>query len=146
MVKKQYVVTAIAAIFLAACVVFLSAGETIDAQSCRIVRISGGAGVQVTDINIEPQSLMIPKGTCVVWFNRAKAQEVKVVFEEGKTCQNLTDAPVGFKIDAAKDCYVTDYISFGGTSSLRFVEEGTFKYTVETEAGEKGTARITVQK
>ena len=145
MVKKQYVVTAIGAFFLAACVVFLFAGETIDAQSCRVVRIGGGAGVQVKEINLEPPSLMISKGTCVVWFNRARAQEVKVVFEDGKTCQNLTDAPVGFKIDAAKDCYVTDYIPFGGTSSLRFVEKGVFKYTVEAAGGVKGAARIEVQ-
>ena len=81
-------------------------------------------------IRLEPETILVSKGTCVIWNNWTGAQEVIVKFEEGKKCDDVTDAPVGFKLDAA-NCFVTDLIPFGGTSSLRFVEEGSYDYVVE---------------
>ena len=71
-------------------IVFLANQETADAQKCRIVRIhqeKGGAG---TVIRVEPETLHISKGTCVIWINWVKAQEVSVVFrEDGKNCRMI---------------------------------------------------------
>jgi hypothetical protein len=82
-------------------------------------------------IRVEPETMQISKGSCVIWFNRAAANEVKVVFEEGKKCAAVTDAAVGFGMDDYGQCFVTSWLPFGGTSSLRFKEAGTFEYAIE---------------
>jgi len=108
--------------------------DTLSAQECRLVRLHGGIGTNVSEIRIEPRALWISKGTCVIWSNWVRTDEVKVKFEDGKKCEAVTDAPVGFKMHDV-DCYVTDFISLGGTSSLKFNEAGTYKYTVESAGG-----------
>ena len=108
--------------------------ETVNAQECRLVRLHGGIGGNVSEIRIEPRTLWVSKGTCVIWSNWVRTDEVKVKFEDGKKCEDVTDAPVGFTMDA-DNCYVTDWIALGGTSSLKFNEAGTYKYTVEAAKG-----------
>jgi len=108
--------------------------ETISAQECRLIRLYGGVAGNVAEIRIEPNSIWISKGTCVIWSNWVRTDEVKVVFEDGKKCEDVTDAPVGFSMNA-DNCYVTDWISLGGTSSLRFNEAGTYQYVVEAAGG-----------
>ena len=74
-----------------------------------------------------------------MWVNFAR-DEVKIIFEEGKKCEDVTEAPSGFKLDA-QNCYVTDYVKLGGTSSLKFNQQGTYDYEVKAfgkEATEKG--------
>lgn len=141
MKRIGYLVIAIACILI----VGIMLPQQSNSQECRIITILGGATAQTQELILSAPSLVVQKGDCVVWFNRARANEVKVSFENGKTCQNLTDAPFGFKIDDAKDCYVTSWIPFGGTSSLRFVKKGALNYTVETAGGIKTTGKILVQ-
>jgi hypothetical protein len=52
-------------------------GGVADAQECRVIRIHGMAVHE--SVQLEPQTVVISKGTCVIWFNRAAAQEMKVV-------------------------------------------------------------------
>ena len=93
---------------------------------------------------IEPPILQIEKGTTVVWFNDAKA-ELKVTFEDGKKCDDVTEAASAFSLDA-KNCYVTTWLPFGATSSLRFTEAGTFEYIVDFAGMKKPKrARIIVK-
>jgi hypothetical protein len=73
-----------------------------------------------------------------------------VIFEDGKSCDDSSDAPSGFSMKA-DGCYVTSWITFGGTSSLHFTEPGTFTYTVEAKtAGQirktKGKILVTAAK
>lgn len=111
--------------------------ETINAQECRVVRLHGTVYPSTT-IRIEPKIVRISKGTCVIWSNWVRKGEVQIAFEEGKKCEDMTDSPVGFKMDA-HNCYVTSFVSRGGTSSLMFNEPGTFDYTVKAGAvAEKG--------
>ena len=42
----------------------------------------------------------------------------------------MTKAPVRFKPDFS-GCFLTDYLNFGETSSLVFVEAGRFDYEIE---------------
>lgn len=116
---------------------------SLDAQDCRIVRIYGGIPQYVEGIRIEPETIWASKGTCVIWNNTMRTDEVKIVFEEGKKCDDMTDASVGFKLDA-ENCYVTTWIPFGGTSSLMFREEGTFEYVVEAKGGVKSKGKIMI--
>jgi hypothetical protein len=83
-----------------------------------------------THAGIEPQILEVAKGDCVVWINWAREENVKVIFREGKKCADMTKAPVKFKPDFS-GCYLTDYLGFGETSSLIFVEAGKVDYDVE---------------
>jgi hypothetical protein len=67
---------------------------------------------------------------------------LKIVFEDGKKCEDVTDAASGFLTEGP--CYVTSWVTFGGTSSLKFNEEGTYDYFVDAkghgpEARKKGT-------
>jgi len=124
--------------FGVSCVAVLMIGlltwETISAQECRLIKIHGRT--EHPTIMIEPDTLWVSKGDCVVWFNRVAAKEIQVVFEEGKKCLDVTNAPIGFSLDA-HSCYVTSWIPFAGTSSLRFMEKGTYNYVVEAK-GMKG--------
>jgi hypothetical protein len=143
--KKRHLLILIGVVFFFATFILLENLETVSAQECRIVRLHGGAGVQVRGLRIEPDFLVISKGGCVIWSNwvRGVGEDVKVIFEEGKTCRDMTEAPSGFKLDESS-CYVTSWLPFGATSSLKFKEEGTFAYTVETQTGKKAKGTINV--
>lgn len=41
-------------------------------------------------------------------------------------------AATGFKMDFS-GCYLTDFLPLGGTSSLRFTEEGSYDYEIEAK-------------
>jgi hypothetical protein len=123
--------------------IFQTTQGTVNAKEARIVSIFGGDTYSLKSIRLEPQYLTISKDTVVIWNNWARAHEVKVIFEEGKKCQDVTDAPTGFKLDF-KSCYVTSWIPLGGTSSLRFTEKGVYKYVVETSGSVKGRGEIRV--
>ena len=111
--------------------VIVGAVMPASAQDCRLIRIQGMA-VQKT-IRVEPETLLVSKGTCVIWLNRASAEEVKVVFEDGKECASVSDSPTGFSLNH-QQCYVTSWIPFGGTSSLRFNEAGSYEYVMEIKS------------
>jgi hypothetical protein len=128
-------------IFLA---IFLLNAVAIEAaEECRVVQISG-IGSPVS-IRIDPETLSVSKGTCVVWINWARAVEVKVMFREGQKCAAATKAPAGFRMDAM-NCLVTDYIPLGGTASLMFAEEGAYDYEVGAAFATPQRGRIIVKK
>lgn len=119
----------------------------VQAQECRIIRILGMTTHK--SIRAEPEILRVSKGSCVIWVNWSTA-EVKVIFKEGKKCASVSEAPVGFSLDY-EECFVTSWVPFGGTSSLRFKEAGVFEYEIEEAVGEvgeegrkMGTGKITV--
>lgn len=113
---------------------FLANWEAINANECRIVRLAGEVDLS-TKLLIEPSVLRIQKGTCVIWLNWVKTEEVRIVFEDGKKCEDMTDSPIGFELDAA-DCYVTTFVARGETSSLMFNEPGTFAYVIKASGAE----------
>jgi len=92
-------------------------------EKCLPVYIRSQAG-------IEPETLNVAKGDCVVWINWTRGEDVRVIFMEGKKCADMTKAPIRFKPDFS-GCFLTDYLNFGETSSLVFVEAGRFDYEVE---------------
>ena len=112
-------------------------------SECRIIRIYG-EGTQPGKIHLEPNILTISKGTCVIWINWSKEQEVSVKFENSMKCHDVTDAPMMFALDAA-NCYVTSWIPRGSTSSLRFNEPGELEYVVTNRDGSTTKGRIFVE-
>ena len=105
--------------------------ERGSAQECRVIRIMGKA--EHLPLTLEQPNTFINKGDCVVWFNRAFANEVQVSFKEGKKCLDVTKSSMGFTLNA-ESCFVTSWIPFAGTSSLRFMEKGTYKYEVKAKS------------
>jgi hypothetical protein len=112
------------------------------ASEVRIIRINADTLDGKKELYIEPNTSWVPKDTVVIWVNQARTDEVKVVFEEGKRCADVTSPTNAFNLDAT--CYVTSWVSSGGTSSLRFVEAGIFHYIVETSDGVKAKGKIVV--
>jgi len=117
---------------------FLASPKAVNAQQCEIVRIYATFQPQPST-RLEPETLSIDKGGCIVWLNWGR-DKVKVNFRAGKECQAVTEAPTGFKFDKTQDCYVTDFLSLGGTSSLKFNDSGTYKYEVTWE-GKQGVVQ-----
>lgn len=112
------------------------------AQECRVIRIQGGG--TSSEIYLEPETAAVSKGTCIIWTNWVGAASVTVNFEDGKKCEDVTLAPVGFELKET-NCYVTSSIPLGGTSSLRFSEKGSYEYSVKSSSGASVRGRIVVQ-
>ena len=143
MKRNKHLVTAIGVGFVFVMIFLAVTYDFIRAQECQIIRLKGTAYPNTT-INIEPKTIQIPKGGCVVWVNWIRDPEVQIAFEEGKKCEDMTDASTGFKMDA-RNCYVTSFVPLGGTSSLRFNEVGTFSYEITAGGGSKEKGEIIVK-
>ena len=130
--KNKMLLIALGVSFFGAMIIGLLSTEMVSAQECRLITVRGSS--QHPEFFLEPGTSYINKGDCVVWFNRVHEGEITVSFKDGKTCLEVTKSPMGFKLDQ-QNCYVTSWISFGGTSSLRFMEKGTYKYSVRGKAG-----------
>jgi plastocyanin len=140
--------------------VFLFSPQPINAvEECKIVKLSGHGLVRPQMyVRIEPEKLVISKGTCVVWVNFVAADEITVSFREGKKCLSAVsplkkaktpgEAAIykGWKLDEAKDCFVTSFITEGQTSSLIFSQPGTYKYEVQVAGkGQPVTGQLVVE-
>lgn len=140
--KKKFWITLMALVLVFSAFVLVINQKGLNAGECRLIRIYGDPGGQIP-FGLEPAITNIRSGSCLVWVNLARDQEVQVIFEEGKVCKDVTKAPVGFQLDA-KNCYVTNYIPFGATSSLLFDKEGIFEY-VATAGKTKIKGKIIVR-
>ena len=119
--------------------------EVAEAWECRLIRINSGPGDSAEDLTLEPKTLWIDKGTCVIWINQARTTtpDVLIKFREGKKCEEVTESPSGF--NSVEGCYVTGVLPIGGTSSLQFTEAGTFEYQIESKASIKTKGKIVVK-
>lgn len=140
--KKAYFLKIIGLVLIFVIPILLTARDTINAQDTRIVRIYGG-GSQQNPVRLEPKTLLISKDTVVVWSNFARLSEVKIIFEDGKSCSDCTKSPCRFSM-SPDSCYITSFVGLGETSSLRFVEKGTFSYKV-TGGAKNAEGKIIVQ-
>ena len=137
--KTRLLLTAAGVTFILMMAIFVGNPEvTRAAERCEIVTIRGRD-------NIEPATLTVKKGDCVVWMNWTRDQDVLLSFKEGEKCVRATKSPVGFGMDASKGCYLAGWMSYGQTASLMFAEPGTYKYEAEFKVGGKNTGTIVVK-
>jgi hypothetical protein len=127
--NKKRLLIAVVVSFVVAMMIGLLSLEKVSAQECRLIKIHGRT--DLSTVMIEPETIYATKGDCVVWFNRV-AKDIMVKFDEGKRCADVTQAPMGFSLNA-QSCFVTSWLPFAGTSSLRFMEKGTYNYVVEAK-------------
>jgi plastocyanin len=139
--KNKILLLAMGAVFIFTMAILIGNPVRIGAaEKCAIVTIQSHEG-------ISPETLRVKKGDCVVWINWTRGEDVKVIFKEGKRCQDMTKSSMGFRMDW-NGCYITDYLDFGRTSSLLFDQAGTFNYEVEFRptSSPLGAARIGLQR
>ena len=79
---------------------------------------------------IQPNSLLVKKGTVVVFMNWG-AYQAKVIFKDLEACKLAFDAAEGFELDETKKCFVARIVANGGTKSVKFNKKGTYEYEVE---------------
>jgi len=113
------------------------------ALNFQIIKVHSQASGDAHKLQVAPDPVEVLKGTVVIWLNSTEGREIKVVFEEGKRCADVTSGASGFNYDSA--CYVTTWVPTGGTTSLQFNEAGTFEYGVESEGLPAQKGKIIVQ-
>ncbi len=117
------------------------------ATSASLIRVYTGAGDKAT-LELDPPALYVQSGSVVIWVNGVMNQEIKVVFKDGKACQDVSISPSfkGFQLDS-KSCFVTTFMPYASTSSLQFTDVGTFEYDIVTEDGKMSTkGQVVVRK
>ena len=139
MIKKTFLTRGIV-LLMAMSLLPLAWSPTFAAEA-KLVKIQPVGEEKLVGFYLDPPILQIEKNTIVVWLSGVKGNDIQVVFMEGKTCRDVTANPGAFKLDD-KSCYVTSFMGFGETSSLQFMESGTYSYYVATDTGNikaKGT-------
>jgi hypothetical protein len=124
--------------------VLLFAGQVLAADA-QLIRIQPEGKDKITGFYADPPTVYIKKDSIVVWMSGVPGTEIQIIFNEGKTCRDVTANPnlkvPNFYMDS-KNCYVTSFLAYCATTTLQFSEEGTFEYLVVTEDGKmkaKGT-------
>jgi hypothetical protein len=140
----------VAGIIMSLGIFFMNPAMAEQASDAQLVKIMPEIKEdKVIGFYINPQVASIKKNTIVVWMNGISNQEVQLIFQEGKTCKDVTANPnfkmPGFFLDS-KNCYSTSFLSYGTTSTLQFVDIGTYDYSVVTEDGKMSAkGKIIVQ-
>ena len=99
--------------------------DSISAVECQIIRIFPGETPQSVKIN--PETLTISEGDCVVWFN-ASGGLIQVTFKGSvKKIAN----PGGFF--ESKEHMSTSWYNHGVVSSMQVMEKGLYEYTIKTK-------------
>ena len=124
--KRKYLL--IAAGLILSLTTSLIIPELVSALECRIIRIryQPHFGLIRNRVRVEPSTLVVSKGTCVVWVNSHNNRFAKVIFYDGTVRKAVTNS-TGFKLDE-NNRYVTSLMPHARTSRLTFVEKGTFVY------------------
>jgi hypothetical protein len=127
-----------AVLFLVSAALLLGSSLVYAADDCRIIRIQKDKGAGGTRIQIVPEKVTVPVGTCTVWINRVMDREVRVGFKENaKQCKLSTDAASGFKeldLNVGESCYYSERMPRGKTASMVWTQPGIFKYQLEASS------------
>ena len=131
----------IAVLFVVSAVLLLGSSPVYAADTCQIIRIDKGIGAGGTRLEIFPEKITIPVGTCTVWINWVQGREVRVSFRDNaKACMMATDEKVsqGFELQAGEACYISEKLPRGRTASLYWTTPGIYKYSLEGEGSATG--------
>ena len=125
----------------AICIIFLLFASISTANMCQVIRIEDEKSGAGTKVELYPEKITVPVGTCTVWINWITKGEVQVSFRENvQQCILSSKSPSGFselKLKEGESCYVSDTLPMGKTASLFWNKPGTYVYTIE-HAGSKG--------
>ncbi len=117
-------------LFIFALGLFLSNLRLAEAADYRMINVFNIAeGSVESDAPLVPKEASLARGSTVIWFNRSQS-EIKILFQEGKTCKLSTTAATGWHLSEA--CFITkEAVPPGGTSSVVFNEKGRYDYEIQ---------------
>lgn len=137
-----------AAIFFMLCVVGVFYATAAFGNTCQIITMAQTSSYGKTGVNIIPEKITVPVGTCTVWVNFIPDQAVTVSFREhAQECKKAAGVATGFFLDmkggVPAACYMTEPLPLGKTSSITWSEPGVFKYTIEVAAPSSDLSKVT---
>ena len=94
--------------------------------------------------NVNPTTLTIGKGDCVVWMDWKRNEDVTLSFREGAKCLKAVKKPTLFKMDEPSACLISQILKYGETVYLVFTEPGTYVYDINFKTGGTTSASIVV--
>jgi hypothetical protein len=117
-------------------------------NTCQIITMAQTSSYGKTGVNIIPEKITVPVGTCTVWVNFIPDQAVTVSFREhAQECKKAAGVSTGFFLDmkggVPAACYMTEPLPLGKTSSITWSEPGVFKYTIEVAAPSSDLSKVT---
>jgi hypothetical protein len=102
---------------------------------CQIIRIDLVKAAGASRIEIFPEKITVPVGTCTVWINWITGDEVQVSFRENaKACIFSADAKSEFdemQLKSGEVCYISKSLPFGKTTSIYCNKPSIYKYHLE---------------
>ena len=129
------------AVMVVALGILLVNQSTVNAQKCQVVTIHDGEDA----VTLHPSTIVISKGTCVIWVNWSTTTDVNIVFKEGKACEDVVEASMDFKLDQ-DNCFISNVaLTKGGSASLVFEKSGTIYYEAKSTKEEEVTGTIIVK-
>jgi len=105
----------------------------VSATDIHIVKLQAVMKENSEQLVVDPDVLTIGLKDIVIWVNQAPTDELKISFEEGRKCQDVTSPSNHFNLNAS--CYVANWLWSDETASLKFNDVGTYKYQVQTRKG-----------
>ena len=136
-------------VLLTVCALLLGS-NLIGAKMCQVIRIEDEKGSGGTRLNVIPEKITVPVGSCTVWMNWVTKRDINISFRENaKECIAASESPSGFNLvdlKAGESCYVAEKLSRGKTASLYWKKPGTYKYTIEMTESGSGSDSIYVGK
>ena len=125
--------------FLVSAALMLSTCMVYARDSCQLIKISKEKAGGGSSVQIFPEKVTVPVGTCTVWINFVKDTEVRVGFRENaKQCILSSGASTGFvelELKIGEVCYLSETFPHGNTASIFWSKPGIYKYTLETPMG-----------
>jgi hypothetical protein len=116
-----------------------------EAQAVKIRPMDDLMANKVIGIAIDPEILHVKKNGIVIWMNGLPQREVQVVFQEKKACYDVPENPALLNSNIETGCYVGSFVPYAETSSLKFIQAGTFHYVVRStdhDFLEEGTIEV----
>ncbi len=120
-----------------------SSGANVPARDSKLIKIMPEfedkvACLKLLGFYIDPPTSYIKRNSIVVWVSHVPNSEVQISFQEGKTCRDVCASPDlerrGWCLDS-KGCFVTTFLPYSSTTTLQFMELGTYDYKIISEDG-----------
>ena len=131
--KLSFKTTAV--LFLLGAALLLGSSMVYAEGSCQIIKITNDKAGGDSSVQIIPEKITVPVGTCTIWVNFVPYAGVRIRFHENaKKCLLSTEAPTGFQESELKTnevCNISNTLVRGQTASLVWSKPGIFKYTIE---------------
>jgi hypothetical protein len=127
-----------AVLVMVCAVLLLCSSMAYAGDGCEFIKVIKERAGGGSSVRISPEKITVPVGTCTVWINFIRDENVQVSFRENaKQCILATDAATGFqeiKLKTGEACYYSETLSHGKTASLLWSKPGIYKYTLEIPA------------